>query len=395
MKDFFVSVFEFIKAKIIIIIVIMLPLLLIAGFIAGMSQTTEDNVLNELEQSLKNKDAEALSKILTVDNKSVDKDKLNPLIDLYNQDSSKIDLLISQLKNNQESDDFTIVKKNGIFGSKYFINSKVYTLKVSGNFDSCKFAITGQDNSINNNDTLYDLLPGMYNIKGSLKTDYGEVTKDENVALTSDKDVHMDLAASYTTIDSPFSEADVFINDTDSGIKAHDAKDIGPFPTDGSVKTHLEMESPWGKLTGDEKEVNQTPKIALNLNIENQQLDSIFEQNINEFYTNVFESLNTENKDAMTLVTDSTKDKIYSILEKKYFILKNKYTVKSIEINKEKSEYTFENNKYKATVVVQVDYTVSKKFFGLNEQDYTRLFFTRMVYSGDEWKIDDIDNFDL
>ena len=50
---------------------------------------------------------------------------------------------------------------------------------------------------------------------------------------------------------------------------------------------------------------------------------------------------------------------------------------------------------YSATIVVSVDYTVSKSFLGLNKEESNKLFFTKMLYNGKEWKAEDVENFSL
>ena len=82
-------------------------------------------------------------------------------------------------------------------------------------------------------------------------------------------------------------------------------------------------------------------------------------------------------------------------MSEKYFILKNKYDITNINIDKEKSLLYYEENEYKGTIVVIIDYDVSKKIFNINKTKNTKNFFTRIIYKDDSWIIEDIDNFEL
>ena len=205
----------------------------------------------------------------------------------------------------------------------------------------------------------------------------------------------MEFDAVMLNISSAFYDAEVFANGQSTGILVKDAKNIGPFPTTGEVKLHIEKEFPWGRVKGEEVQVKDIPNLTLNLSMENETLKSEIDTVVDEFYRSVFLSLNEEDKSVIKGGTENAINKIYDVLEKKYFILKNKYNIKDIRIVEDKNQYRHEDGIYSATIVVSVDYTVSKSFLGLNKEESNKLFFTKMLYNGKEWKAEDVENFSL
>ena len=66
-----------------------------------------------------------------------------------------------------------------------------------------------------------------------------------------------------------------------------------------------------------------------------------------------------------------------------------------MDIDFENSQYFYEDNTYRATIVVNVQYDVSKAILNLNKETYSKSFFTRIVYKDDNWIVEDVDNFNL
>lgn len=384
----------FLKKNLKYIILAMFIVLLALGYLFGRVNIAKDDVLKDLEIALKNDDEEALSKIVYDNGKRVDKEKLVPLIDYYDEDSYKVDSTISSLRKESESTEFVLTEKNGFLGKKYILEIKKFSLTVTSNFEEGKFKIDNSD-EFSASDTVEDILPGIYNLEGKLESSYGDINNSKQILIMSDKTENLNFDAVNITIETPYKDADLYINDEKTDIKIKDAKNIGPFPTDESVSMHIEMDTSWGRLIGDEVKITNVPNVYLNLKIENEELKEKLKSNVTEFYQSVFEALNEGNKEKIKLGTTATKEKIYDIIEKKYIILKNKYTISDIKVIDDKSLYEYKDDKYRATIVVNVDYKVSKKLFNINTSEDSKMFFTRLVYEDDEWKIEDVENFEL
>lgn len=211
----------------------------------------------------------------------------------------------------------------------------------------------------------------------------------------SNEEIKLDFDAVMLNISSQFYDAEIFINGKATGILVKDGKNIGPLPTDGSVKVHLEKEFPWGRVKGDEVTVKDIPNITLDIRMQNDTMRSEIRDVVTEFYNSVFVALNEEDKTTIKGATEDAINKIYDVLEKKYIFLRNRYEIKEINIIEDKNQYRYDNGNYNATIVVSVDYRISKNFLGLNAEDTNKMFFTKVLYNGAEWKIEDVENFSL
>lgn len=388
------TIFEFIKKRGKILTILVLVILMFLGFGIGRINTSKEHLLSKLEIALKNENPSKLSSIVKFNSKRVSKKDLQPLINYYSKDSSRVDSIINKLKTVGETEDLKLVEENRVFGTKYYIDIKPYSLKIDSEFKNSRFTVDDK-NYINTGSKIDKLIPGVYTVKGILESGFGYIEASKEIVLMKDEEIDMEFDAVMLNISSAFYDAEVFANGQSTGILVKDAKNIGPFPTTGEVKLHIEKEFPWGRVKGEEVQVKDIPNLTLNLSMENETLKSEINTVVDEFYRSVFLALNNEDKSVINGGTENAINKIYDVLEKKYFILKNKYNINDIRIVEDKNQYRYENGVYSATIVVSVDYTVSKSFLGLNKEESNKLFFTKMLYNGKEWKAEDVENFSL
>lgn len=388
------TIFEFIKKRGKILTILVLVILMFLGFGIGRINTSKEHLLSKLEIALKNENPSKLSSIVKFNSKRVSKKDLQPLINYYSKDSSRVDSIINKLKTVGETEDLKLVEENRVFGTKYYIDIKPYSLKIDSEFKNSRFTVDDK-NYINTGSKIDKLIPGVYTVKGILESGFGDIEASKEIVLMKDEEIDMEFDAVMLNISSAFYDAEVFANGQSTGILVKDAKNIGPFPTTGEVKLHIEKEFPWGRVKGEEVQVKDIPNLTLNLSMENETLKSEINTVVDEFYRSVFLALNNEDKSVIKGGTENAINKIYDVLEKKYFILKNKYNINDIRIVEDKNQYRYENGVYSATIVVSVDYTVSKSFLGLNKEESNKLFFTKMLYNGKEWKAEDVENFSL
>ncbi|MGN9135604.1 TcaA 3rd/4th domain-containing protein [Clostridium sp. HCP1S3_B4] len=385
------------------ITVLFIFILAFVGFFIGRSSTSMDRTLDNFSYAVKSSDVSSLRKIVRDNNKKIKKESLKPLINYYDENSLKIDATINKLKNSGESDDFKLVKKDYLFFSKYYLEIKKYKITINSNFQEGMFYLSSKDdkidseniNKIKSGESIKDVYPGVYTIKGNLPSDYSTIESSKDILIMSDKIDSLDFNAVNLNVESDFKDAEIYINDQDTLIKVSDNEKVGPILADGSNLVHIETDSPFGILKSEEKEITNVPTIKLNAVIESNEIYDDIEEKVKDFYKSVFRALNNENKDEIKESTDLVKQKIFNILSEKYFILKNKYDITNINIDKEKSLLYYEENEYKGTIVVIIDYDVSKKIFNINKTKNTKNFFTRIIYKDDSWIIEDIDNFEL
>lgn len=388
------TIFEIMKKRGKLLTILALVILMFLGFGIGRINTSKEHLLSKLEVALKNESSNKLSSIAKFNNKKVSKKEVQPLINYYSKDNSRVDSLINKLKTVGETEDLKLVEENRVFGTRCYIDIKPYSLKIDSEFKDSRFTIDDK-NYINAGSKIDKLIPGVYTVKGILESGFGDIEASKEIVLMKDEEIDMEFDAVMLNISSAFYDAEVFANGQLTGILVKDAKNIGPFPTTGEVKLHIEKEFPWGRVKGEEVQVKDIPNLTLNLSMENETLKSEIDTVVDEFYRSVFLSLNEEDKSVIKGGTENAINKIYDVLEKKYFILKNKYNIKDIRIVEDKNQYRHEDGIYSATIVVSVDYTVSKSFLGLNKEESNKLFFTKMIYNGKEWKVEDIENFSL
>ena len=387
-----ISIFIKKRAKLLISLIIVLSMFL--GFGIGNINKTKEHLLVKLEVALKEGKPSKLKSIVKFNGKRVSINDIKPLVDYYFKDTSRVNSLINKLRNLGESDDFKFVEEDRLFGSKCYLDIKGYSLKIDSDFENSKFTLDGK-NYINSGETKENLIPGIYTVKGILESEFGNIESSKEIVIMKNEEIDMDFNAVMLNISSEFHDAELFINGEATGILVKDAKNIGPFPSNGEVKVHIEKEFPWGRVKGEDVEVRDIPNLTLNIKMQNEIMTSEINNVVSEFYKSVFLALNNEDKSLINGGTESVINKIYNILEKKYFVLKNTYDIKEIDIIDDKSQYRYENGVYSATIVVDVDYTVSKSFLGLNKKDNNKMFFTKIMYNGESWTVEDVENFSL
>lgn len=392
-KEFMKLTKEFIIKNKIVVVFSVLILFLILGYMVGSINSSKESVMKKFEIGLEEGSASKLKDVIRVNNKKISKKELKPLIDYYKGQNSEVNTIIDSLNSTGKSKVFELIEDKGIFFDDYYINLKTLQLKINSNYKDASIYLN--DSSIKQGEVIKNLIPGSYKISGILKNKYGDMKATENIVLMDNKDIELKLDGILVSVESEFKDAKVLINGEDSGIKVSDFKNIGPMPSDGSIKLSLSNDFPWGTITGEEVTLEDVPNMALSLKITNDKLWSDIDNSMNIFYKSVFNSLNSEDKNEIQLTTEDTKNKIYSILEEKYFILKNKYTLISLNLDKDKSNFQYKNGEYVGTVVCDVNYDTSKVLFGIGREERSKKFLTKVKFKDNQWIITDIENFSL
>lgn len=364
------------------------------GYFLGRINTSREYILSKLEMSLKNSDTSTLSDIVKVDGERVKEKNLESLVEYYSNGNNKIDTLITNLKNNNETKDFKLQSKKYFFWNMYYLEVKTFNIKIKSNFEEGNF-ILGNSGKVKAGETIKNVIPGNYKITGSLNSNYEEIKTSKEIVVMEDKEIELNFPATKITINSDFQDAEVYINGKDIKKEVKDLKDFGPVPTDGTVSVYLEKDFPWGRNKGEEVKITENPTINLTVPISNETLEEDLTNIITKFYESVFVALNKQNKKYIENCTNDIKNKIYSSVEKKYILFKNKYSNFKIDIDFDNSQYFYTDDTYRATIVANVQYDVSKAILDINKETYSKSFFTRIVYKDDKWIVEDVDNFNL
>lgn len=386
--------FKLIRRRWKLTILILLAFFLFFGYFLGRINTSREYILSKLEMSLKNSDTSTLSDIVKVDGERVKEKNLESLVEYYSNGNNKIDTLITNLKNNNETKDFKLQSKKYFFWNMYYLEVKTFNIKIKSNFEEGNF-ILGNSGKVKAGETIKNVIPGNYKITGSLNSNYEEIKTSKEIVVMEDKEIELNFPATKITINSDFQDAEVYINGKDIKKEVKDLKDFGPVPTDGTVSVYLEKDFPWGRNKGEEVKITENPTINLTVPISNETLEEDLTNIITKFYESVFVALNKQNKKYIENCTNDIKNKIYSSVEKKYILFKNKYSNFKINIDFDNSQYFYTDDTYRATIVANVQYDVSKAILDINKETYSKSFFTRIVYKDDKWIVEDVDNFNL
>ena len=350
--------FKLIRRRWKLTILILLAFFLFFGYFLGRINTSREYILSKLEMSLKNSDTSTLSDIVKVDGERVKEKKLESLVEYYSNGNNKIDTLITNLKNNNETKDFKLQSKKYFFWNMYYLDVKTFNIKIKSNFEEGNF-ILGNSGKVKAGETIKNVIPGNYKITGSLNSNYEEIKTSKEIVVMEDKEIELNFPATKITINSDFQDAEVYINGKDIKKEVKDLKDFGPVPTDGTVSVYLEKDFPWGRNKGEEVKITENPTINLTVPISNETLEGDLTNIITKFYESVFVALNKQNKKYIENCTNDIKNKIYSSVEKKYILFKNKYSNLKINIDFDNSQYFYTDDTYRATIVANVQYDVS------------------------------------
>ncbi|MBU3089479.1 TcaA 3rd/4th domain-containing protein [Clostridium gasigenes] len=383
----FIKVRKYLITSISIIIII---LLMVSG---KVFITSEDKLLNDLEISMKQGNSSKIYGDILVADKKVSRSELDPLIKYYNSDTTKINKVLSELKTSGVGEVFTIKSnKKGIW-KDYYLEVNTVDIKVNCNFSNAKIFV--DSNELNEDNRSSGIVPGLYKIKAILKTNYGDVEKEIEVSLIQNEEVSINLEAVDLNITSNFNDAKVLINDKDINKKVSEIGDYGPIPTNESIDIGIQREFPWGIIKSEKIKVNDSPNINIDINMVNEELTTQIELSINKFYESVFNALNKRDYRLIVLTNEEIQRKIYDEINKKSLIFKNNYEISELETKIENSEFKYEDNLYKAQIVIKINYSIDKKMFLLSKNREESMFLTNMELVGNEWVIKEIQKFGL
>lgn len=382
---------ELIKNKRSVIIGMVTAVLLISTIIIYSNVDSKEEVLKKLQISLTEGKPQKIKDSIKLDDESINRKNIEPFINYYNKNGALISNLISELRSKGISSVVEVKSKGLLFWEDYYINLHPVSIKIDSNFNEGEFFIG--DKKIANNGMAISLVPGLYNVKGKLVTKYGDVISEKSIPLMQNDKVSINFEAVKFTITSPYKDAKVFINKEYSGKTVEEIGEVGPVPSNSSIGVSIEKEFPWGVIKSEEKKVSNIPNIILDINMTNDRLINDIEKKLNDFYISTFEALNNKNKELIIGTKEDAKNKIYENIEKKSLLFKNNYEISDLNMKIESSEFTYQEDKYKAKIVVNLNYNIYKKLLPFVNENKDELFLTSLVYEEDTWLVEDVQRF--
>lgn len=372
---------------------ISIALLVLALLFTFNLRTSENELLRDLEIALKKGNTYSLRNDVKVLEDNVKAKELKPLIDLYEKDTARINNLIKELREKGQSGVFTLVKGNKSFINDYYLEVNAIGIKVKSNFKEASFYIN--DEKLTENNVKRALIPGTYELRGELNTEYGKVEKTLQITAMENQEITMDFDAVNINLTSNFTDSNVFINGKDTNKLVKDIVNYGPIPSNLGVTLSLQREFPWGIVKSEDVMVGGVPDIKIDLSIANDSLVNETKDIIQRFYESVFLALNSKDESLIILANDETKGKIYNELKEKAFLLKNNYEIGDLETNIQSSEFKYEEDNYVAQIVVKLNYKVYKSIFTNSKKDIETILFTRLKYVNNQWLVDDVQKVNL
>ena len=378
-----------------VIIISLISFMMIFGFILfNAINISEEEMLEDLKKSLITENSFKIAKIIRVRDEKISESEFKPLFNYYSGNEDKIKKLINELRKNGEYGNFEIKSKQGLFYKRYYIALDTVEVEFTTNRKDIKDEF--EDKKFNLQDVAqFDVIPGIYNVKYTYETQFGDICNDINISILEDKKVELKIDGNYVTLYSNFDDAKVLINNENTGLLAKEIKNFGPIPKEKDIVIKLQREFPWGTIESDEENISNQEYIKLDISMVNDELINIVSKDINGFYESVFEGLNKRNKENIINCTESVRDSVYNYINEKTLLFSNNYEIADMNVEIEKSDFKYEDSVYKASVVTKVNYNIYKKILPFFKTYNESSFILGLEYIDNNFRITEIQKVEI
>ena len=378
-----------------VIIISLISFMMIFGFILfNAINISEEEMLEDLKKSLITENSFKIAKIIRVRDEKISESEFKPLFNYYSGNEDKIKKLINELRKNGEYGNFEIKSKQGLFYKRYYIALDTVEVEFTTNTKDIK--VEFEDKKFNLQDVAqFDVIPGIYNVKYTYETQFGDICNDINISILEDKKVQLKIDGNYVTLYSNFDDAKVLINNENTGLLAKEIKNFGPIPKEKDIVIKLQREFPWGTIESDEENISNQEYIKLDISMVNDELINIVSKDINGFYESVFEGLNKRNKENIINCTDSVRDSVYNYINEKTLLFSNNYEIADMNVEIEKSDFKYEDSVYKASVVTKINYNIYKKILPFFKTYNESSFILGLEYIDNNFRITEIQKVEI
>ena len=385
-SNFTVNIKKIIKKNKLIVVSLFSFIIFMMVSMFFLINLNKDKIIDKLNEALLNENKVRISKFVMVNEKKVSEQELEPLINYYNENQEKITNLINGLRTEGRYGAFKVIVKKNIFYKRYYININTVEIEFTSNLNNIEVEFGNKKFKLMN-EAKFDVIPGIYELKYTYKTEYGDITEKVNLSIVENKKINLDVNGNYITLYSNFNDAEVFINDKYTGLSAKDIVNFGPIPRDKEILIKLKKEFPWGKIESEEVDISNKEYLKLDINMANDNLINMINQDISKFYNSVFEALNKKNKDEILNCTEEVKDTIYSYINEKSILFSNNYEINNINVEIEKSDFRYEDYIYKASILTKASYNISKNLLPFLETKYEKYFLLNLEYVENGFKV--------
>lgn len=378
-----------IRIKVYIIILILALVSIVFNITKPMSKK---ELINQLEMALLKGKENWVERNIKIDGAKAENDELKPLIHYYLLNNKDVEQVISNLKKNNNSGNLTIESEKSLLGENYYLNLSTISINITSDIKEAIIYINGREV---NKEELVSLIPGTYEVAYKLKTDYGDVEETKEMDILSSGDVKIEVAAEYITLYSNFSDAKVYINEKDTKKTVSEIKKYGPIPNNKDITIYIAKDFPWGVIKSPEIKVQEDNILKIDINMANDELLATIENTLREFYNSLFDALNNKDSSLIENVEENSREKVFNSIYEKPKVFANNYTISDLELKIANSEFKYENEKYVANILVDMDYSVAKKILPFIKEQKEERFLLSLIYNEEKWLVESSQRIEL
>lgn len=378
-----------IRIKVYIIILILALVSIVFNITKPMSKK---ELINQLEMALLKGKENWVERNIKIDGAKAENDELKPLIHYYLLNNKDVEQVISNLKKNNNSGNLTIESEKSLLGENYYLNLSTISINITSDIKEAIIYINGREV---NKEELVSLIPGTYEVAYKLKTDYGDVEEIKEMDILSSGDVKIEVAAEYITLYSNFSDAKVYINEKDTKKTVSEIKKYGPIPNNKDITIYIAKDFPWGVIKSPEIKVQEDNILKIDINMANDELLATIENTLREFYNSLFDALNNKDSSLIENVEENSREEVFNSIYEKPKVFANNYTISDLELKIANSEFKYENEKYVANILVDMDYSVAKKILPFIKEQKEERFLLSLIYNEEKWLVESSQRIEL
>ena len=378
-----------IRIKVYIIILILALVSIVFNITKPMSKK---ELINQLEMALLKGNENWVERNIKIDGAKAENDELKPLIHYYLLNNKDVEQVISNLKKNNNSGNLTIESEKSLLGENYYLNLSTISINITSDIKEAIIYINGREV---NKEELVSLIPGTYEVAYKLKTDYGDVEETKEMDILSSGDVKIEVAAEYITLYSNFSDAKVYINEKDTKKTVSEIKKYGPIPNNKDITIYIAKDFPWGVIKSPEIKVQEDNILKIDINMANDELLATIENTLREFYNSLFDALNNKDSSLIENVEENSREEVFNSIYEKPKVFANNYTISDLELKIANSEFKYENEKYVANILVDMDYSVAKKILPFIKEQKEERVVLSLIYNEEKWLVESSQRIEL
>ena len=378
-----------IRIKVYIIILILALVSIVFNITKPMSKK---ELINQLEMALLKGKENWVERNIKIDGAKAENDELKPLIHYYLLNNKDVEQVISNLKKNNNSGNLTIESEKSLLGENYYLNLSTISINITSDIKEAIIYINGTEV---NKEQPVSLIPGTYEVAYKLKTDYGDVEETKEMDILSSGDVKIEVAAEYITLYSNFSDAKVYINEKDTKKTVSEIKKYGPIPNNKDITIYIAKDFPWGVIKSPEIKVQEDNILKIDINMANDELLATIENTLREFYNSLFDALNNKDSALIENVEENSREEVFNSIYEKPKVFANNYTISDLELKIANSEFKYENEKYVANILVDMDYSVAKKILPFIKEQKEERFLLSLIYNEEKWLVESSQRIEL